>query len=430
MAEGEAFLREIIAVPDDDGPRLVYADWLEERADPRGEFIRVQCEEARLEDCARRKKLRSRAKQLLQAHGKQWTDSLDATGAGNEFRDPEYHRGFVETAKMSLRFFLRSGAGVMTRTPLRCVTLTSGDSLLPQLAQAEHLRGLRDLHFLHNEFPEADAIEFVQSPSLANLRSFRLHGYRIHTNDFGRALVGAPFQNLTALDLGFTRPIAADWVETFLEAPWLHGIESLRLRELSDAAVREVAASPRLVKLKDWDLSALRLPLSAQTGRALAESPMAARMEQLKLEGRWMDANGLRALAAGNWTLLHYLNFNDAHLGTAGVQALAAGNWPALRVLNLAAAEMGSTGLAALLSRPWLKSLERLSLRGNNLTRQDVLDLIASPNWSHTTDINLAENQLTREDAQEIQQNLGRIGSLRAELRRVTEGRGPALIHE
>ena len=30
--------------PDDDEARLVYADWLEERADPRGEYLRLEVE--------------------------------------------------------------------------------------------------------------------------------------------------------------------------------------------------------------------------------------------------------------------------------------------------------------------------------------------------------------------------------------------------
>lgn len=36
MADDADFLRAIIDDPDDDGPRLIYADWLEERGDPRG----------------------------------------------------------------------------------------------------------------------------------------------------------------------------------------------------------------------------------------------------------------------------------------------------------------------------------------------------------------------------------------------------------
>jgi uncharacterized protein (TIGR02996 family) len=48
MSDDTAFLHAVIEHPDDDGPRLVYADWLDEQGDPRGEFIRVQCELARL----------------------------------------------------------------------------------------------------------------------------------------------------------------------------------------------------------------------------------------------------------------------------------------------------------------------------------------------------------------------------------------------
>jgi uncharacterized protein (TIGR02996 family) len=36
----EAFLRAILAAPEDDAPRLVYADWLEERGDVRAELLR------------------------------------------------------------------------------------------------------------------------------------------------------------------------------------------------------------------------------------------------------------------------------------------------------------------------------------------------------------------------------------------------------
>lgn len=41
----DAFLADIIEHPDDDTPRLIYADWLEDHDQPeRAEFIRVQCE--------------------------------------------------------------------------------------------------------------------------------------------------------------------------------------------------------------------------------------------------------------------------------------------------------------------------------------------------------------------------------------------------
>jgi uncharacterized protein (TIGR02996 family) len=52
MTEREAFIAAILAAPDDDLPRLVYADWLEEQGEvERAEFIRVQCELAKPERC-------------------------------------------------------------------------------------------------------------------------------------------------------------------------------------------------------------------------------------------------------------------------------------------------------------------------------------------------------------------------------------------
>ena len=45
----QSFLAAIYAAPDDDTPRLVFADWLQENGDePRAEFIRIQCELERL----------------------------------------------------------------------------------------------------------------------------------------------------------------------------------------------------------------------------------------------------------------------------------------------------------------------------------------------------------------------------------------------
>ena len=46
MNEDEAFIRAIVDAPGDDLPRLVYADWLDDRADPRGPYLRAEHEPA------------------------------------------------------------------------------------------------------------------------------------------------------------------------------------------------------------------------------------------------------------------------------------------------------------------------------------------------------------------------------------------------
>jgi uncharacterized protein (TIGR02996 family) len=42
MNEDEAFICAIRAAPDDETARLIYADWLDERSDPRGEYLRTE----------------------------------------------------------------------------------------------------------------------------------------------------------------------------------------------------------------------------------------------------------------------------------------------------------------------------------------------------------------------------------------------------
>jgi uncharacterized protein (TIGR02996 family) len=93
MHDDEAFLRAIGAAPADDAPRLVYADWLEERGDAaRAEFIRVQCELARPGgERGRRTELRLRERELLQTHGHAWASPFRPACDNWEFR-----RGFVE----------------------------------------------------------------------------------------------------------------------------------------------------------------------------------------------------------------------------------------------------------------------------------------------------------------------------------------------
>src|SRR5215210_2622285 len=44
MGDEAALLSAILAHPDEDTPRLMYADWLDEHGQPeRAEFIRIQC---------------------------------------------------------------------------------------------------------------------------------------------------------------------------------------------------------------------------------------------------------------------------------------------------------------------------------------------------------------------------------------------------
>src|SRR5689334_9332768 len=88
----EAFLRAIIDRPEDDLPRLIYADWLDERGDPRGQLIRVQTELAN-PSCPplRRRRLVAAETKLLKRFHAEWAESL-----GMAAQDVEFRRGFAE----------------------------------------------------------------------------------------------------------------------------------------------------------------------------------------------------------------------------------------------------------------------------------------------------------------------------------------------
>src|SRR5437588_11672378 len=77
MGDSEGFLRVIAEDPGDDAPRLVFADWLEEQGDPRGEFMRLQVRLARLpESDPRRVALEEHERELLDRHAVDWLGRL------------------------------------------------------------------------------------------------------------------------------------------------------------------------------------------------------------------------------------------------------------------------------------------------------------------------------------------------------------------
>ena len=80
MNDETPFIEAILANPEDEAPRLIYADWLEERGDPRGEFLRVENALANLtRGNARGPALRDRLKQLRQSIGDEWPALVDRT---------------------------------------------------------------------------------------------------------------------------------------------------------------------------------------------------------------------------------------------------------------------------------------------------------------------------------------------------------------
>src|SRR5687767_753912 len=90
-----ALLADIKQEPDDDGLRLILADWLEDHGGPldraRAELIRCQVEHARLPaHDPRRFPLGGRARQLERQHLRDWLGPLERWAV-----DPVHRRGLL-----------------------------------------------------------------------------------------------------------------------------------------------------------------------------------------------------------------------------------------------------------------------------------------------------------------------------------------------
>lgn len=85
MATESELLDALCAAPDLDEPRLAFAGWLEERSDPRGEFIRVSCSPGG----------EARAQELLALHNERWTSVVEEELARELSHPPRFERGFI-----------------------------------------------------------------------------------------------------------------------------------------------------------------------------------------------------------------------------------------------------------------------------------------------------------------------------------------------
>ena len=138
----EALLQAVYDAPADDAPRLVYADALLERGDPRGELITAQIRLATSYAIADRE-LRQREKELVTAHGKQWLGEL-APVVMSGYR---FERGFLAECRVDNRHIDR--VRKLVGHPAWSTVHTIAGSAL--IALHPIMRSLRSLAFVSYE---------------------------------------------------------------------------------------------------------------------------------------------------------------------------------------------------------------------------------------------------------------------------------------
>jgi uncharacterized protein (TIGR02996 family) len=125
MSEREARLRAICEQPDEDTPRLVFADWLQENGQPEyAEFVRAQVRHAELlrDASPDTNGLAQRARDLWVRYGERWRAELPQVN-GLVWHDA-FFRGFVERAVVSTDAVLvRDADAIFNFAPVRHVVV-------------------------------------------------------------------------------------------------------------------------------------------------------------------------------------------------------------------------------------------------------------------------------------------------------------------
>jgi uncharacterized protein (TIGR02996 family) len=230
MQDEEALFQAILDNPDDEALRLVYADFLEERGDPRAEFIRVQCGLAHLDAAdPRRTELEAREGFLLAAHRREWdrplhqilADANTALGGpiGIQRRSPgsfvvgwDYLRGFVEVIRAHGQAFLQFANTLFQLGPLQHVKIWGAIGVMGDLAGLVHLARLKTLDLSTNGLSFNDLRVLANSPYLARLTTLDLSDNLIGAEAIQGLRTGTFFGRYPGLKLIFESSVVGETV--------------------------------------------------------------------------------------------------------------------------------------------------------------------------------------------------------------------------
>jgi uncharacterized protein (TIGR02996 family) len=369
----------IAAAPDDDEPRLVYADALMQRGDPRGELVALQCRIARADaaDEPIDEAVLSRERELRETHGVLWLAPLrEIVDAGYVFR-----RGFVEHVS----------------------TWSESDVCYWKAIDVEELRYPTPPPAGE---PHDRLARLVEAAPL--LRSIAIRGDVLYCE------LGPEWRRFTTVEL-FCSRANVERIQAFVRAPELAGVRRLQLTntEASDDQARAwLGLSQPLEHLGfHAGLNVTSRP-TCDVGSLIADNPALRDLRSLHLGGFVLaDARPLARLAKLERLAIHRIGItardlidlvsklpaltmleldnDDAQLGVLDVTALleAAPNLMRLAIR----CGIQSKGARALAKSEHARTLRRLELDQCKITDADAQLLLGSAQlagvgWWHVID--------------------------------------------
>ncbi|MBA4065338.1 MAG: hypothetical protein C0501_16830 [Isosphaera sp.] len=372
-AEEAALLAAVCADPDEDTPRLAYADWLDEHDRPaRAEFIRSMVEmQATIGTSAgpRWSGLYDRVEELVRDHWREWVVPLRAVPRV-KWPHPDwpgrYDRGFYDDAEFpTARAFADHAARAFSLTPARYVRFARLTPRTTGVLRLPHFRTVRELdlgqgrpeypgHYASrpSEIGPGGAAALADNPTLVRLETLLLAGGRV--GDAGAAALAA------AADAGRFPRLHEDPIRSVLD---------LTANGLTAAGLGVLLRSRLVDRVRRLWLGGN--PLGDAGAAVLAARPLPATLWELDLSATGVTDAGVRTLMSGALSEkleVLYLVANGLTGDAAAALAAADGRHPKLHVLYLGYNRITARGAERLAGWGRGRGCVRVDLRGNPIS--------------------------------------------------------------
>jgi uncharacterized protein (TIGR02996 family) len=397
MNTEDAFYADIVEHPDDDTPRLIFADWLEEAGRvEQAEFIRLQCQLARLDDGdARLAEMRCREQYLFARHSKGWVRRNLRRKIENLRTPWGFRRGMIESVRLSGGALINNGPELFATFPIRHLSISA-------------------LHELNNG-PLPDLSRVTE---LTLSQSF--YGSGASQGGLARLLDTLNPAVLRVLNLDTSYMSLAHWQTLAARLDAKH-LEQLRFNSGNQFGLGQIIESPALTGLKRLDLqgqvggtdvlpllSRLRTPgqlreLSLEFGYFNAQLPQARIPSVIQgimsLFGQSRKADEPRHPVATLLSGLRKLCLRQCQIvRTPAFEALCRS--PALAALHTLILEPSNAPMRmspSVFTLPHFAGLTTLQIPDTQMKDDAFAELVSSPTLSRLTTLDVARAALTED---------------------------------
>jgi len=389
MSGHAPFLHEIVSSPANLDARRIYADWLIEQGDARGEFIQLFFELEGKISGKRRAEIKRQLKQEIKVQTKR---DYAQSPAIKKLRNPEYRHGFIEHATIGMTDFVKFGSEICSFVPLRSVSFTSGAKQIPNLVKCDHLKSIDTIDFHGNKFSDPSFAEFADCPFIGNLNSLRVRGSAIGIETAKRLSKGKSL-SLSSFSVSF----ANLW---------------------DNPCSKQICESDNFAALEHLKMEGV--PIGKESAKHVSQSGFRDSLRSLDLSFCNISDDGFEHLVSEPkvWPRLERLVLNECNLTDRCLDLLTHKDhrekFPALTYLGLNFNLIGDQGLIALANSVLLRQLTNVRMSQNHLSLDGLLALGGSKHRNPKTEFYLAKNRIRGGQLSHLIKQYGDFGKFTA----------------